>query len=461
MAKSVVAIVGRPNVGKSTFFNRCVGARHAIVEDTAGVTRDRIYRETDWSGHDLILIDTGGVIANSKDEMSHQIYDQVALAIAEADVIVFIVDGKNGLCGADEEVANLLRRSKKPIILAVNKIDDPPDEPKAMEFYGLGLGDPVTLSAMRGSGGVGDVLDKVLELLGLDQPVKKKRKKKEYVDDLPEEEEEDETGPTSIAIVGKPNVGKSSITNVLCGTTRTIVGAEPGTTRDAIDTPIKVNGKDYIVVDTAGIRRRNKVDYGIEAFAVVRSLRALERANVCVLIIDATQEITDQDQKIASKIEEAGKAAVIVLNKWDLIEDKTSRLMNEFTDRMKVELRAISYAEVVFTSAVNKQRIPKIIEAVDRAQEATRKRISTGTLNQVINESVALVPPPASKRGKRLKVYYTTQVSVSPPTFVVFANDNKLMTRQYEVYLERKIRDSFGYVGTPVRIITRSKKDTK
>jgi GTP-binding protein len=461
MAKSVVAIVGRPNVGKSTFFNRCVGARHAIVEDTAGVTRDRIYRETDWSGHDLILIDTGGVIANSKDEMSGQIYDQVALAIEEADVIVFIVDGKNGMCGADEEVANLLRRSKKPIILAVNKIDDPPDEPKAMEFYGLGLGDPVTLSAMRGSGGVGDVLDRVLEILGLDQPVKKKRKKKEYVDDLPEEEEDDELGPTSIAIVGKPNVGKSSITNLLCGKSRTIVGAEPGTTRDAIDTPIKVNGKDYIVVDTAGIRRRNKVDYGIEAFAVVRSLRALERANVCVMVLDASQEITDQDQKIASKIEEAGKAAVIVLNKWDLIEDKTSRLMNEFTERMKTELRAISYAEVVFTSAVSKQRIPKIIEAVDRAQEATRKRISTGTLNQIVNESVALVPPPASKRGKRLKVYYTTQVSVAPPTFVVFANDNKLMTRQYEVYLERKIRDSFGYVGTPVRIITRSKKDTK
>ncbi|MDR3614901.1 MAG: ribosome biogenesis GTPase Der [Candidatus Obscuribacterales bacterium] len=461
MAKSVVAIVGRPNVGKSTFFNRCVGARHAIVEDTAGVTRDRIYRETDWSGHDLILIDTGGVIANSKDEMSGQIYDQVALAIEEADVIVFIVDGKNGMCGADEEVANLLRRSKKPIILAVNKIDDPPDEPKAMEFYGLGLGDPVTLSAMRGSGGVGDVLDRVLEILGLDQPVKKKRKKKEYIDDLPEEEEDDELGPTSIAIVGKPNVGKSSITNLLCGKSRTIVGAEPGTTRDAIDTPIKVNGKDYVVVDTAGIRRRNKVDYGIEAFAVVRSLRALERANVCVMVLDASQEITDQDQKIASKIEEAGKAAVIVLNKWDLIEDKTSRLMNEFTERMKTELRAISYAEVVFTSAVSKQRIPKIIEAVDRAQEATRKRISTGTLNQIVNESVALVPPPASKRGKRLKVYYTTQVSVAPPTFVVFANDNKLMTRQYEVYLERKIRDSFGYVGTPVRIITRSKKDTK
>ena len=243
MGKHIVAIVGRPNVGKSTFFNRCVGARHAIVEDTAGVTRDRIYRETDWSGHDLMFIDTGGVIANAKDEMSGHIYDQVALAVDEADVIVFLVDGKNGICGADEEVANLLRRSKKPIILAVNKIDDPPDEPKAMEFYGLGLGDPVTLSAMRGSGGVGDVLDKILEVLGLDLPVKKKRKNKEYVDDLPEEEEAEEDGPTSIAIVGKPNVGKSSITNVLCGQARTIVGAEPGTTRDAIDTPIKVNGK--------------------------------------------------------------------------------------------------------------------------------------------------------------------------------------------------------------------------
>jgi GTPase len=457
--KSVVAIVGRPNVGKSTFFNRCVGARHAIVDDAPGVTRDRIYRETDWAGHELVLIDTGGIIANSKDDISSQIYDQVALAMDEADAVVFVVDGKNGLSGADHEVANLLRRIKKPIVLAVNKIDEPQEETNALEFYGLGLGDPVTLSAMRGSGGVGDVLDKIVDALGLERN-SKKRKKKDYVDDFDEIEIE-EGGPISVAFVGKPNVGKSSIVNILCGNNRSIVGSEPGTTRDAIDTKIKIKGKEYIVVDTAGIRRKNRVDYGIEAFAVVRSLRAIDRADVVVHILDAAQEVTDQDQKIANKIEEAGKGAVIVLNKWDLVDEKSSRAMNQFTESMKTQLRSLSFAEVLFTSAVNRQRIGKIIEAVDRAYDATRKRVGTGVLNQIINESVALVPPPASKRGKRLKVYYTTQVSVAPPTFIVFANDNKLMTRNYEVYLERKIRDAFGYDGSPIRLITRAKKDNR
>jgi GTPase len=457
--KSVVAIVGRPNVGKSTFFNRCVGARHAIVDDAPGVTRDRIYRETDWAGHELVLIDTGGIIANSKDDISSQIYDQVALAMDEADAVVFVVDGKNGLSGADHEVANLLRRIKKPIVLAVNKIDEPQEETNALEFYGLGLGDPVTLSAMRGSGGVGDVLDKIVDALGLERNGKK-QKKKGYIDDFDEVEVE-EGGPISVAFVGKPNVGKSSIVNILCGNNRSIVGSEPGTTRDAIDTKIKIKGKEYIVVDTAGIRRKNRVDYGIEAFAVVRSLRAIDRADVVVHILDASQDMTDQDQKIANKIEEAGKGAVIVLNKWDLVDEKSSRAMNQYTERMKTELRSLSFAEVLFTSAVNRQRINKIIEAVDRAYDATRKRVGTGVLNQIINESVALVPPPASKRGKRLKVYYTTQVSVAPPTFIVFANDNKLMTRNYEVYLERKIRDAFGYDGSPIRLITRAKKDNR
>lgn len=459
MAKPVVAIVGRPNVGKSTFFNRCVGARHAIVDDSAGVTRDRIYRETDWSGRQFLLVDTGGVIPNSPDSIANEVFDQVQLAVDEADVIVFMVDGKTGISGADEEVANLLRRSKKPIIVAVNKIDEPKEQPNAMEFYGLGLGDPHTLSAMRGSGGVGDLLDKVISHFPPET------RKVIDLDNIPYDGndivEEEEQGPLSLAIVGRPNVGKSSLVNVLVGTNRSIVSNVPGTTRDAIDSKIKFQGKEYVLVDTAGIRRKSRVDYGIEAFAVVRSLRALERADVVILILDATQEISDQDQKIAGKIEEAGRACVIVVNKWDLIDDKTSKLMKEFVENVRTELRSIAYAEVIFTSAINKQRVTKIIEAADRAHAMTKKRIGTGLLNQIVNESVALVPPPSSKRGKRLKVYYTTQVSSSPPTFILFGNDDKLMTKNYQAYIERKLREAFGFEGTPIRIVTRAKKDNR
>lgn len=459
MAKPVVAIVGRPNVGKSTFFNRCIGARHAIVDDSPGVTRDRLYRETDWAGRQFLLVDTGGVIPNSSESIQNEVFDQVTLAVDEADVIIFMVDGKTGISGADEEVANLLRRSKKPIIVAVNKIDEPKEQPNAMEFYGLGLGDPHTLSAMRGSGGVGDLLDKVVSLFPPET------RKSLDLDNLSQNgeaaEEEEEQGPLSLAIVGRPNVGKSSLVNVLVGTNRSIVSNVPGTTRDAIDSQIKFQGKEYILVDTAGIRRKSRVDYGIEAFAVVRSLRALERADVVILILDATQEISDQDQKIAGKIDEAGRACVIVVNKWDLIDEKTSKLMKQFTENVRSELRSIAFSEVIFTSAINKQRVTKIIEAADRAHAMTKKRIGTGLLNQIVNESVALVPPPSSKRGKRLKVYYTTQVSTAPPTFILFANDDKLMTKNYEAYLERKLRESFGFEGTPIRIVTRAKKDNR
>ncbi len=459
MAKPVVAIVGRPNVGKSTFFNRCVGARHAIVDDSPGVTRDRIYRETDWSGRQFLLVDTGGVIPNSQESIANEVFDQVQLAVDEADVIVFMVDGKAGISGADEEVANLLRRSKKPIIVAVNKIDEPKEQPNAMEFYGLGLGDPHTLSAMRGSGGVGDLLDKVISHFPPET------RKVIDLDNIPYDGtdfvEEEEQGPLSLAIVGRPNVGKSSLVNVLVGTNRSIVSNVPGTTRDAIDSKIKFQGKEYVLVDTAGIRRKSRVDYGIEAFAVVRSLRALERADVVILILDATQEISDQDQKIAGKIEEAGRACVIVVNKWDLIDDKSSKLMKEFVENVRTELRSIAYSEVIFTSAINKQRVTKIIEAADRAHAMTKKRIGTGLLNQIVNESVALVPPPSSKRGKRLKVYYTTQVSSSPPTFILFGNDDKLMTKNYHSYIERKLREAFGFEGTPIRIVTRAKKDNR
>lgn len=454
MSKQVVAIVGRPNVGKSTFFNRCVGARQAIVDDTPGVTRDRIYQETDWAGEQFMLVDTGGIIPNSQEEMAGQVLDQVTLAMAEADAIVFMVDGKNGLNGSDEVVANLLRRTKKPIILAVNKIDVPAQENNASEFYKLGLGDPLTLSAMRGTGGVGDLLDKVVEVL------RSSPSHKPQPDSL-SEAEEDPLQPLSVAIVGRPNVGKSSILNVFAGKQRTIVASEPGTTRDAIDLTISHKGREITLVDTAGIRRKSKVDYGIEAFAVVRSLRAIERSDVVVLVLDGTQEIADQDQKIGAKIQEAGRAAVIVVNKWDLIENKSSRLMNEFIEKCHSALRMLSYAEVVFTSATTKQRVPKILEAVERAAEATKKRISTGLLNQIVNEAVALVPPPSAKRGRRLKLYYTTQVSVAPPTFVLFVNESKLMTQSYETYLERKLREAFGFVGTPIRLVLREKKETK
>jgi GTP-binding protein len=354
-------------------------------------------------------------------------------------------------------VANLLRKQKTPVLLAVNKIDDPKDELNAMEFYKLGLGEPFTLSAMRGSGGVGDLLDKIVELLPKLPP---KDEKSEY--DLFNEEadikEDVSKLPFSIGIVGKPNVGKSSVTNVLCGTSRSIVSPVPGTTRDAIDTPIKLHGRELTLIDTAGIRRKSKVDYGIEAFSVVRSIQAINRADVVVLMLDASEEITDQDQKIGAKIEEAGKACVVVMNKWDLIEEKSSALMKEYVEQVRQQLRHLSYAEVVFTSALTKQRVTKIIEACERAFAQSRKRVTTGLLNQVLNEAVALVPPPSSKRGKRARLYYSTQVAVAPPAFVLFVNDAKLLTPSYYVYLERKLREGFGFDGVPLRLMARSKE---
>jgi len=458
--KNIVAIVGRPNVGKSTFFNRCIGARHAIVDDSPGVTRDRIYHDVDWSGHEFLLIDTGGLVFDAKAEFANEVLAQVNLAIAEADVIIFMVDGKNGLHGNDQEVANLLRKSKKPVLLAVNKIDEPKEKDNSAEFYELGLGEPHGLSALRGSGGVGDLLDKIVEFFPQEKKKSKNGKKEhEFFEEELKEETEEDKGPLAIAIVGRPNVGKSSMINFLCGKERTIVSDIPGTTRDAIDTTITFEGREFTLIDTAGIRRKNKVDYGIEAFSVVRSIKSIGRADVTAVMLDANEEITEQDQKIASKIEEAGKAAVIVLNKWDLIENKTSKLMNDTTKKIKEELRSLAFAEVLFVSALTHQRASKILEAAVRAYEQTKRRISTGLLNQIVNEAVALVPPPSSRRGKRLRIYYTTQVSTAPPTFVLFANDGALMTRNYEVYLERKLREAFGFIGSPIRLITRSKRD--
>lgn len=473
MHKKVVAIVGRPNVGKSTFFNRVVGGRFAIVEDTPGVTRDRLYREAEWAGQEFILIDTGGIVVEGGDEITSQVYIQAKLAIEEADVIVFMVDGKNGLNGADEDVANLLRRTKKPVILAVNKIDEPKEEPNMLEFYSLGLGEPLGLSAMRGTGAVGDLLEHIVNLLNPNRDAnqdngKPRKSKAERVAEtvaLEIQAEEDEAAASdikakiSLAIVGKPNVGKSSIVNAMIGEKRSIVTDIPGTTRDAIDTTITYKGREITLVDTAGIRRKSRVDYGIEAFSVVRSLGAISRSDVVVMVLDATQEISDQDQKIAAKIEDAGRACVIVVNKWDLIADKTSRLMNEFVDRTKAELRTIAFAPVVFTSAETKQRLTKILDVAEASYAETHRRISTGLLNQVISEAVALVPPPSGKRGKRLKVYYGTQVSTGPPTFILFVNDGKLLTSSYKTYLERKLRESFGFIGTPIRLALRDKKE--
>ncbi|MBN8659182.1 MAG: ribosome biogenesis GTPase Der [Candidatus Melainabacteria bacterium] len=466
MYKPIVVIVGRPNVGKSTFFNRCIQQKHAIVDDTPGITRDRIYKDCDWSGHNFILVDTGGILPDegrSFEPMAKEVLDQVKQALVEADVIVFMVDGREGITGADEEVANIIRRVKKPVILAVNKIDSIKENNSIMEFYGLGLGDPMPLSAMTGAGNVGDLLDAIIAYFPQNGKVAGKSKKKQfdYEEELEETEEKRDpaTCPVSIAIVGRPNVGKSSITNVLCGQKRSIVADEPGTTRDAVDTKITYQGREITLVDTAGIRRKSRVDYGVEAFSVVRSLKALERADVVVLVLDASLEISDQDQKLASKIEEAGKAAIIVMNKWDLIQDRSSTTMNQFTDLIKRELRSLSYAEVLFTSATNKLRMNKIIEACLRAFSETSRRINTGLVNQILNEAVALSPPPASKRGKRLKVYYSTQVTTNPPTFVLKVSDAKLLSRPYQTYLERKLREAFGFAGSPLRIIARSKAE--
>jgi GTP-binding protein len=461
MAKPVVVIVGRPNVGKSTFFNRCIGEKHSIVDDQPGVTRDRIYRDCDWSGRDFLLVDTGGILSHehkSGDPLGKEILEQVKEALNQADVIVFMVDGKEGLNGADEEVAGIIRRIKKPVILTVNKIDSVKENNNVMDFFSLGLGEPVPLSALTGSGATGDLLDKIISHF---PPVNGKKEKGEFDEFYENEEETIEdlaTKPMAIAIIGRPNVGKSSITNMLCGQKRAIVSDIPGTTRDAVDTTFNYKGRELTLIDTAGIRRKSRVDYGIEAFSVVRSLRAIDRADVVALVLDASLEISDQDQKLASKIEEAGKACVIVLNKWDLIEDKSSSAMTRIADDIKAQLRSISYAEVVFTSVVTKVRVQKIVEACERTFLESHKRVTTGLVNQIISESVALVPPPSSKRGKRLKIYYATQVSVAPPTFVLKVSDAKLMARNYELYLERKLREAFGFVGAPVRIILRSKE---
>ena len=441
MSKPIVAVVGRPNVGKSTLFNALAGENISIVKDTPGVTRDRIYADVTWLNHNFTLIDTGGIEPDSGDIILSQMREQAQIAIDTADVIIFMTDVKQGLVDSDGKVADMLRRSKKPVVLCVNKVDS---YQKFMadvyEFYNLGIGDPMPISAANRQG-IGDMLDEVV---------------KHFPEDA-ENEEEDER--PKVAIVGKPNVGKSSIINKLTGENRVIVSDIAGTTRDAIDTDIVYNGKEYVFIDTAGLRRKSKVKEELERYSIIRTVSAVERADVVLMVIDATEGITEQDAKIAGIAHDRGKGIVIVVNKWDAIE-KNDKTIYEFQNRIRETLAYMPYAEMVFVSAVTGQRLPKLFETIDMVIENQTLRIATGVLNEIITEAVALQQPPSDK-GKRLKIYYTTQVSVKPPTFVIFVNDKQLMHFSYTRYLENKIRDTFGFKGTSLRFIIRERKENE
>lgn len=441
MAKPLVAVVGRPNVGKSTFFNRIVGKRIAIVEDTPGVTRDRIYGEATWLEHTFTLVDTGGIEPVKEDIISAQMRRQAQLAIDMADVIIFLVDGREGLTAADEDVAAMLRRSHKPIVLAVNKVDHPKFEEAIYDFYSLGIGNPITISGEQGLG-LGDLLDEVVSY-------------------FPATEVEEAEDTTSIAIVGKPNVGKSSLVNALLGYERTIVSEIAGTTRDAIDTPFVHDGQSYTLVDTAGIRRKRAIDDAtIERYSVIRSLGAIRRADVALIVVDASQGMSEQDVRIAGYVHEEGKASVVIVNKWDLIE-KDTYTMNQFKKKLYADLAFMDYVPILFISAKTGQRVNKVLELARYAYEQNCRRISTGTLNDIINEAITITEPPSDK-GRRLKIYYGTQVSIKPPTFVLFVNDPNLMHFSYKRYLENYLRKSFGLDATPIRLLIRerSSKDT-
>ena len=439
MSKPIVAIVGRPNVGKSTLFNALAGQKISIVKDTPGVTRDRIYADIDWLNYNFTLIDTGGIEPDSSDIILAQMREQAQIAIDTADVIIFMTDVKQGLIDADAKVADMLRRSQKPVVLVVNKVDN---FNKMMadvyEFYNLGIGDPVPISASQRSG-IGDMLDKVVE----------------HFKSLDLEEDEDDR--PKVAIVGKPNVGKSSIINKLTGESRVIVSNIAGTTRDAIDTDVKWNGKEYVFIDTAGIRRKSKVKEDIERYSVIRTVTAVERADVVVIVIDATEGVTEQDAKIAGIAHENGKGIIIAVNKWDAIE-KNDKTVYEYTNKVRQILSFMQYAEIMFISAKTGQRLPKLFDMIDMVIENHTMRIETGVVNEIMAEAVAMQQPPSDK-GKRLRLYYITQVSVKPPTFVIFVNDKELMHFSYTRYIENRIREAFGFRGTPLRFIIRERKE--
>lgn len=440
-SKPIVAVVGRPNVGKSTLFNALAGDMISIVKDTPGITRDRIYADVSWLDKNFTIIDTGGIEPDSSDIILSQMREQAQIAIDTADVILFMVDVKQGLVDSDMKVADMLRRAKKPVLLIVNKVDS---FDKFMndtyEFYNLGIGDPIPVSAANRLG-IGDMLEKVVELFPDDADV----------------DEEDER--PRVAIIGKPNVGKSSLINKLIGENRLIVSDIAGTTRDAVDTPIKYNGQEYVFIDTAGLRRKNKIKEELEKYMIVRTVSAVERADVVVLLIDAEEGVTEQDAKIAGIAHERGKGFIIAVNKWDLIE-KDNKTMNEFTKKVRQTLSFMPYAEIIYISAVTGQRTGKLFEMIDEVRESATLRVQTGVLNEIMAEATAMQQPPSDK-GKRLKLYYITQVSVKPPTFVIFVNDKELMHFSYTRYIENQIRDTFGFRGTPLKFIIRERQEDK
>lgn len=439
MSKPVVAVVGRPNVGKSTLFNALAGSRISIVEDTPGVTRDRIYADVSWLNYAFTLIDTGGIEPESKDIILAQMREQAETAIMTADVILFLTDVRQGLVDADFKVADMLRRSGRPVLLIVNKVDSfEKFMPDVYEFYNLGLGDPIPISA-AGKLGIGDMLDEVVK----------------HFPEAAGEEEEDER--PKIAVIGKPNAGKSSIVNRLLGEDRVIVSPIAGTTRDAIDTTVTRNGQEYVFIDTAGLRRKSKVKEELERYSIIRTVTAVERCDAAVLVIDAEEGVTEQDAKIAGIAHERGKGMIIAVNKWDLIE-KDNHTMKEFTEKIWEKLSYMPYAELIFLSAKTGQRLPKLFDMIDAVIANCALRVQTGVLNEILTEAMAMKQPPSDK-GKRLRIYYITQVSVKPPTFVMFINDKNLTHFSYTRYIENQIRTTFGFRGTPIKFIYRERKE--
>jgi len=437
--KPIVAVVGRPNVGKSTLFNKITGKRISIVEDTPGITRDRIYADAEWSGREFTLIDTGGIEPKSKEIILSQMRNQANLAIDMADVILFMVNIKDGMTASDKDVAAILQKSGKPVLLVCNKVDAPGNPPMEMyEFYNLGMGEPFPVSSVHGLG-VGDLLDKVIS----------------YFPEKDEENEEEDA--IKVAIIGKPNAGKSSLVNRILGEDRVIVSDIAGTTRDAIDSVFEKDGQKYIFIDTAGMRKRGKISEDVERYSVVRALSAVERADVCLIMVDAEEGVTEQDTKIAGYAHEQGKASIIVVNKWDLVEKETNT-MNNFKLRIKEGFNFMMYAPSAFISAKTGQRVDTLFDMIKSALAQNSKRISTGLLNDVINEAIAMVQPPSDK-GKRLKIYYATQASVKPPTFILFVNNAELAHYSYVRYLENQLRAKFGFEGTPLKFIIREKGD--
>lgn len=435
--KPIVAIVGRPNVGKSTLFNRLAGQRLSIVDDTPGVTRDRLYVDVEWLNHQFTIIDTGGIEPNTDDIILSQMRQQAEIAMQTANVIMFIVDVKQGLTDSDMHVANMLRKTRKPVVLVVNKVDNMKQENfDVYEFYNLGLGEPIPISAGQALG-LGDMLDEVV---------------KYFPDDIENNKDDD---AIKVAIIGKPNAGKSSLINRIIGEDRLIVSDIAGTTRDAVDTPITIDNQKFIFIDTAGMRRKSKVEDGIERYSIIRAVSAVERCDVAVLLIDASEGITDQDTKIAGIAHERGKAAIIAVNKWDKI-NKDDKTMNKFIKDIETELKYMPYAPMLFISALTGQRVNRLFEMIKMVSENHALRISTGLLNDVIIEATAMNQPPSDK-GKQLKIYYVTQVSVKPPTFIIFVNDKQLMHFSYQRYLENQLREAFGFKGTPLHFIIRER----